>query len=305
VNHNSEDIYFKLGILGHPLSHTLSPILHQALLEETGLSGEYRPYDVPPELLHAELQKFARAGGRGLNVTIPHKVTVIPLLDTVSQNASLLGAVNTVIFQEGGTLHGENTDIIGFTSSLPASLISQLKDQHVLLLGAGGSARAVLAGLIQLGTQKITIVARHTEKASFLKQAGLNMVTTYQSKTQLETCLFSELEYLNFAQGIVNTTPVGMSPHPDESPLSKNVLKHLFKQEPENLSRYFVYDLIYKPKDTQLLKMAQNMGIQTFNGLDMLILQGVAAFKLWTHSKLPSSESFLEGLRQALSNAIH
>src|SRR4051812_10006548 len=99
-------MYFKLGILGHPLSHTLSPVLHQALLAELRLKGEYLPYDIPPEQLSAHLSKFIAEGGHGLNVTIPHKVTVMPLLNSVSQNAQLIGAVNTIIIQPDGSSHG-------------------------------------------------------------------------------------------------------------------------------------------------------------------------------------------------------
>jgi len=297
-------MYFKLGILGHPLSHTLSPILHQALLAESQLKGEYLPYDIPPKQLSAHLSKFRAEGGHGLNVTIPHKVAVMPLLDQVSQNAQLLGAVNTIIIQPDGSAHGENTDIIGFTESLPASVKQQLPQQHIVLLGAGGSARAVLAGLIQLGTQKITIAARQIEKAITLKESGLKMRKAYQTQTHIETCLLSELGSLGSAQGIVNTTPLGMWPHTDESPLSEGVLKHLLQSSPDS-SKRFVYDLIYKPRDTQLLKRVQQLNIQNFNGLDMLILQGVAAFKLWTHADLRSSESFLEDLRQTLGRALN
>jgi shikimate dehydrogenase len=297
-------MYFKLGILGHPLSHTLSPILHQALLAKSQLKGEYLPYDIPPKQLSAHLSKFIAEGGHGLNVTIPHKVAVMPLLNVISQNAQLIGAVNTITIKPDGNSHGENTDIIGFTESLPSLLKQQLPQQHIVLLGAGGSARAVLAGLIQVGTQKITIVARQIEKATSLKESGLQMRTAYQTQTHIETCLFSDLKTLGSAQGIINTTPLGMWPHPDESPLSESVLKHLLQASPDS-SKKFVYDLIYKPHDTQLLKQAQNLNVQTFNGLDMLILQGVAAFKLWTHAELPSSESFLEVLRQVLRRALN
>lgn len=297
-------MYFKLGILGHPLSHTLSPILHQALLAESQLKGEYLPYDIPPDQLSAHLSRFIAEGGQGLNVTIPHKVAVMPLLTSISQNAQLLGAVNTAIIQANGSSHGENTDIVGFTESLPNPVKQLLPQQHLLLLGTGGSARAVLAGLIQLGTQKITIAARQMKKAHALKESGLQMRTTCQSQTHIETCLFSELETLGSVQGIINTTPLGMWPHTEEAPLSEDLLKHLLQPSPAS-SGHFVYDLIYKPRDTQLLKLAQKLNIQTFNGLDMLILQGVAAFKLWTHAELPSSETFLDNLRQELLNKLN
>jgi len=296
-------INYKLGIFGHPLSHTLSPVLHQTLLAKAKLKGEYLPYDIPAEQLRSHLHQFIAEDGHGLNVTIPHKVAVMPLLDSVSQNAQLIGAVNTIIIQPDGSSHGDNTDIVGFTESLPALLKQQLPQQHVVLLGAGGSARAVLASLIQLETQKITISARQLEKALSLKQSGLFMREAYQSQTQLDTCLISELENLQPIQGAINTTPQGMWPHTEASPISENTLQQLF-QTSSSESGLFVYDLIYKPQDTQLLKLAQRLNVQTFDGLDMLILQGVAAFRLWTKAELPNSELFMETLRQVLLNKL-
>jgi shikimate dehydrogenase len=289
--------FLKLGILGHPLSHTLSPLLHGELLRQAGLNGEYRPYDIAPEKLVETLRHFAENGGCGLNVTIPHKMAVIPLLGQVSENARLLGAVNTIVIGENGETLGENTDISGFIRSLPPSVQSALPQSHILLLGAGGSARAVLAGLIQLGTERITIMARQPSKADALKQDAQAMKKAYHSDTELHTGTFQRAtDIIKPVQGLINTTPLGMWPQEENSPFDSDNLKSLLDSRG---LQPFVYDLIYRPLHTQLLKQAETLGAQTFNGLDMLILQGFAAFELWSKKQVLIQLEPLRALLQA------
>jgi shikimate dehydrogenase len=294
--------FLKLGIVGHPLSHTLSPLLHAALLQHAGLTGEYLKYDVDADTLAKTLDAFQAAGGRGLNVTIPHKLAVMPLLNEVSPNAQILGAVNTVIFTRTGKRIGENTDIIGFIRSLPLPVQDHLPHSRVLLLGAGGSARAVLAGLLQLKTAHVTLMARQLEKATALEKAALAMKSAFNASTELAVCTFEEARNLEPVQSIINSTPVGMWPNTNDSPLEFNTLTHLLDAAPEKQEHRFVYDLIYRPLQTQLLGMAESLRVPTFNGLDMLILQGLAAFELWSETTLPSER--LESLRELLKRSL-
>jgi shikimate dehydrogenase len=284
--------FLKLGLIGHPLTHTLSPVLHAELLRMTGLKGEYLPYEITPAALKEHLSAFAHAGGRGLNVTIPHKVVIVPYLTGLSPEAELMGAVNTLVFTPEPpvdsnvlgaagpdyTIHGYNTDVTGFVRSLPASVTEHLPESHIVLLGAGGSARAVVAGLLRLGTRRLTLVLRNPDKAAAFMALAEEMKAFYETETELSWLPMESLPVLRDVLGVINSTPVGMWPETDASPLSRGWLATLATDGPVTP---FVYDLIYRPLETKLLRDAATLGYTTVNGLDMLIHQGIAAFETW------------------------
>jgi shikimate dehydrogenase len=285
----------QLGIIGYPLGHSLSPLLHAELLKATELTGEYKPYELKPDALGAGLDHLQSTGIGGLNVTIPHKVSVMPLLDWIHPEAKLTGAVNTIVFDAHGKRNGHNTDLIGFTRSLPDTITNRLPESSVLILGAGGSARAVLSALIQLHTAEITFAVRNPESAIPIMNLADEIRNFHQAETNIHLVALQELPSLCAFQGVVNTTPVGMWPQVKESPLSAVQLEAL-------PAGAFVYDLIYKPLETQLLIDAKTLGYSVFNGLDMLIHQGIAAFELWADQTIP--QSLLPYLRGVLAQAV-
>jgi shikimate dehydrogenase len=269
------DLY---GLLGYPLGHTLSPRLHQAALRWAGLAGTYVALPVPPERLDGAMTGVRAWRLPGLNVTIPHKQAVMPFLDGLTPQAEQIGAVNT-LFWEGDRLLGDNTDYTGFKESLPP-----LDWPHVIvtLLGAGGSARAVVAALRDQGVAVLHVVARRQAQAEALRRelapALPGMVVGLDEAGPLEALL-------GRTRLLVNTTPVGMDGH---SPLSAAQVAML----PANA---YVYDLVYNPAETPLLAMARARGLQGCNGLEMLLGQAAAAFERWTGRKPP-----LDVLRDAL-----
>ncbi|WP_373532616.1 shikimate dehydrogenase [Vampirovibrio sp.] len=298
--------FLKLGIIGHPLTHSLSPLLHANLLQLLGLAGEYRKYDCPPADLDALLPTLAHQQVRGLNVTIPHKVAVMKAMDWLSPEAALAGAVNTIVFSRSEknpdaknpdlyTLKSYNTDITGFMRSLPAGVLHDLPQSDLLVLGAGGSARAVMTGLIQAKTASITFAVRDPLKAISITSDGEMVKQTYQSPTQLNLVSLDTLPCLSAFQGLINTTPVGMYPQEAQSPIPAHQLEALPLQA-------WVYDLIYRPIETRLLSLAKAQGLITANGLDMLIYQGICAFELWSEMNVPAH--FTPALRQTLENAL-
>jgi shikimate dehydrogenase len=225
---------------------------------------------------------FAKQGIRGLNVTIPHKVAVMPLMNALSQEAELAGAVNTIVFEPDGSRKGHNTDITGFIRSLPSEVVDRLPESTVLILGAGGSARAVLTGLIQLGTAAITFAVRDPQRAVPLLSDAEVIKQTYGARTQVNTVSLYSLPSLESFQVLVNTTPVGMWPDEAKSPLTPIQLETL-------PAGALVYDLVYRPPQTMLLQQAQTLGLQTINGLDMLLYQGVCSFELWQDKPVPAA----------------
>ena len=284
--------FLKLGIIGYPLEHSLSPRIHAALLRLMTLQGEYSAYPLPPDDLPSGLARLEAEGVRGLNVTIPHKVSVMPLLDWIHPEAQELGAVNTIAFGPGGRKEGYNTDLTGFIRSLPNAMTATVPGSHMLILGAGGAARAVVRALFQLGATDITLAVRNPERARPLVRLATTMSSLHSRKTHIHLVTFPELSSLSSFQGVVNTTPVGMWPHPEASPLSAGQLETL----PVGA---FVCDLIYRPLETQLLREARGMGHVVLNGLDMLIYQGIAAFELWIGRSVP--ETALPRLRQLIA----
>ncbi len=264
-----------LGVIGDPITHSLSPVMHNAALAALGVDWVYLPFAVAPEHLETAVRGFAAIGLRGFNVTIPHKQAIMPLLAEVSEVAQAVGAVNTVWRTDAGWW-GTNTDVVGFLAPLQA--LSQAWNQcHAMILGCGGAARAVMAGCAQLGCQTIHVVGRDAAKVAAFhaswSQPALRdrlFVATWEQLPQL----------LPTTQLLVNATPLGMHPQANQSPLTPAEIALL---PPESIT----YDLIYTPNPTLFLKLAQARELRTINGLEMLIQQGAAALQIWLQQQVP------------------
>lgn len=279
--------YFKLGIIGYPLGHTLSPLMHNAALKELGLDGDYGVYETHPDNLKEQLDYFRNNDFRGFNVTIPHKVSIMKYLDEIDVSAQTVGAVNTVLIKDG-KLIGYNTDAVGFSNGIPEALRLNLKDKKAVVLGAGGAARAILLGLIELEVAQITVLARNIEKANELikpfaeKYPNIKFsVNTLNLICHPELVSVSNKFDLSNTQILVNTTPLGMEGKFEGiSPVDEIAIKSMPKDA-------IVYDIVYKPDMTELLKIAVDNDLAIIKGIEMLVLQGAKAFEILTGKLAP------------------
>ena len=269
---------YRFGLAGHPLGHSLSPKIHAAALEACGWKGEYSLYPIAPNDrfgLKQLLDKLRIGEIHGLNVTIPHKQNVIEYLDELTPTAKAIGAVNTIYFRDG-KLIGENTDAPGFLADLNRFLASNQSNienrkpeianqKSAIVLGAGGSARAIVYALLNEGWQ-VTIAARRLEQA---RQLALSFPDYATRSTQYESFILHPSAF----DLLVNTTPLGMAPHINSSPLPKDFSFPL---------RARVYDLVYNPRETELVRAARAHGLNATTGLGMLVEQAAHAFEIWT-----------------------
>ncbi|MEO5377203.1 MAG: shikimate dehydrogenase [Magnetococcus sp. DMHC-6] len=261
-----------LGVIGDPVAHSLSPKMHNLAIAKLGLNYKYVPFHVPGHFLYRTIQELAARGVVGFNVTIPHKVSIVAMMDDLGEDAQVIGAVNTVLIEPGGKLIGRNTDAYGFQAALEESFPNR-SPTRVLLLGAGGAARAVLWGLIKAGSSVITLANRTVEKGEILvDQMPLKHFDALVRVIPL-TANRLPLEEVDL---VVNTTCLGMK-------------GEIFQAV--DLSRLpesaMVMDIIYSPFQTPLLLAAAARGLATANGLGMLIHQGAKSFHLWTGQEMP------------------
>ena len=284
-----------LGLIGYPLGHSLSPKIQNAALNSCGLDGSYSLFPVHPDDKQGlnELLACVRKGEiAGVNVTIPHKQNVIEFLDELTPTAKAIGAVNTIYWQNS-SLVGDNTDASGFLTDLKRFLQqapSKLEDRKsAIVLGAGGSARAVVYALLNDGWN-VTVAARRMEQARGLADtfANYQLPLTARSLSDLETHPTSLQSLLSNLSLIVNTTPVGMTPNASHSPWPEKVAFP---------PRAAIYDLVYNPSETRLVKDARAQGLPATTGLGMLIEQAALAFEIWTGHK-PSREALFEAANQ-------
>jgi len=263
-----------VGILGWPVGHSLSPFMHNAAFAALELDYTYVPLPVEPDHLGEAVAGLKAMGFVGANVTIPHKVTIMPYLDEIDPSAQLTGAVNTIVIRNGRCI-GYNTDAQGFIQSLTAKNIT-LKGKTVVIMGAGGAARAVVSGLIQHGIDKIIIGTRNAVKAQ-------EFVTLFPAGTNLQGCDWHDELFADaIAQCdiLINCTPIGMSSSQQiELPINWQNVK----------TTAVVCDLIYNPPLTPFLAHAQSRGHIVINGAGMLVEQGALAFELWTGEVAPRS----------------
>ncbi len=271
----------QLGLIGYPLGHSLSPEIHGAAFKACDLQGKYSLFPIPPDDSGGLKDLLARVRDgeiTGLNITIPHKENVIPLLDALSSTARSIGAVNT-IFMQNEVLMGDNTDAPGFLADLhrffDGNQLSTTKMKSALVLGAGGSARAVVYALAQDGWD-IAISTRRSEKAQELITQILN------PGSRITPVDLSSLNSLAPAL-IVNTTPVGMSPDVNSSPWPADLPLP---------STAAIYDLVYNPRKTKLVKNALASGLFATTGLGMLVEQAALSFETWTGLKVPRGPLF-------------
>jgi shikimate dehydrogenase len=244
-------------LFAHPVKHSLSPVMHNAAFQALGIDAQYEAKDVPPEQLLTALEELRQSETWGINLSIPHKETVLEHLDSVSQEAKIIGAVNTIVVKNG-LLEGHNTDAYGFMRSLEEAAI-QVKDSRILILGAGGAARAVAYGLKQAGAN-VQIWNRSHERARALAtEFDLQLIETPTLPASIRT-----------AHGLINTTSVGLE-QPDISPIATEL-------QPKE----WVCDIVYRPLETTFLKNARESNLQVVDGLGMLVHQGAKAFELWT-----------------------
>jgi shikimate dehydrogenase len=278
---------YRLGLIGYPLSHSLSPKIHTAALPACGLEGDYTLFPIHPEdkeELQALLLRVCSGEIHGLNVTIPHKQNVIPFLDELTPTAKAIGAVNTIYLREN-KLIGDNTDAAGFLADLKKNLTTETLrhgDLNVLVLGAGGSARAVTYALLNDGWD-VTIAARQVEQAQQLADSFVNYKSsiTFCGLSNIENYQTNLHSLVSSLSLIVNTTPLGMSPNVNQSPLPENL------SLPRHVS---IYDLVYNPRETKLVEDARAQGLNATTGLGMLIEQAALSFELWTGQR-PSREA--------------
>jgi shikimate dehydrogenase len=261
------------GIFGYPIGHSLSPLMHNTAFTHYGLDAVYLPFAVPPAHLEMALKSIVALHMGGVNVTIPHKQAVMAWMDDLSPEARLIGAVNTIHLRDG-RLHGYNTDGIGFLRAL-GEVGSDVAGRTVMLLGAGGAARAIAVQLCLSGIRRLYLanrtLARAEDLAAFLQQnvphADISVVTLGEA---------SLAAYLPDTDIVVNATSIGMHPH-DPMLLPPHELG----------PRHLVCDIVYRPLHTPLLRAAQRQGARTVDGLGMLLHQGAKAFEIWTEHTFP------------------
>ncbi|MEH2442955.1 shikimate dehydrogenase [Nostoc sp.] len=278
-----------LGVIGHPVEHSLSPLMHNAAIANLGLDYVYLPFPIAPENLEVAIAGFAAIGVVGFSVTIPHKQAIMPLLSEITPLAQTIGAVNTVSRQNNQWV-GTNTDIEGFIAPLQTTYKQDWSQKVAVILGNGGAARAVVAGCHQLGFAKILVVGRNMQRLQEFRHSWSNSPIA----ENLQVHQWEEVaKLIPQANLLVNTTPIGMYPNVDESPLSAEEIADL-------PTGAIAYDLIYIPKPTQFLEQAEKQGAIAIDGLEMLVQQGVAALKIW----LQQENVPVEVMRQALQKHL-
>lgn len=256
------------GILGYPVVHSLSPQIYAAAFKAAGLKNyTYIPIPIQPGKLMLAVEGIKGLNFRGVNVTIPHKTAILKYLDAIDSDALGIGAVNTVV-NDGGMLTGYNTDVAGFLAALSeANFLPE--DCNAVVLGAGGAARAILWGLCKRKAEFITVGARNPQKADALAKDFMQ----YGTVEGLDWNSEQFKEAMQTADILINTTPLGMFPNIDDMPPVD------LKLLPEGA---LVYDIVYNPVETKLLRTATELGYPTLNGMSMLLLQGKESYRLYT-----------------------
>jgi len=248
------------ALFGNPVSHSLSPLMHNAAYQKMGIDASYRPYCV--EDLEEAIKRIKKLPLQGVSVTIPFKTAVMPYLDEIDASSQEIGAVNTILHDDNNRLKGYNTDWIGIVRDLEESL--EIKKKHFAILGAGGAARAAVFGILQRGGIPLVINRTPERGEKLAKEFGVPFYPLSEIKGIRAECL-------------INTTPVGMAPDRGRSPLPRESLSHF----------RWVMDCIYNPLRTQLLKEAEEAGSTVITGLGMFVHQGAEQIRIWTRKEPP------------------
>ena len=274
------------GLIGYPVKHTLSPLMHNAAFCALDINAIYVPFEVKPENLRRNLDCMELVGVCGLNVTVPHKEKVLRHLDDIDREAALIGAVNTIVFK-GGRLKGHNTDGRGFVSALKEDFGMTPKGRSFFILGAGGASRAISFSLALRGAARIVIMDIFREKA-------IKLARELTKKTPCESIALKQdrramREMLLNTDVLINATPCGLR-HGDPGAIETGLLH----------GGLCVVDLIYNPSTTKLLREAKKKGARVSNGIGMLLRQGAGSFRLWT-GKNPPPGVMKKALQKVLS----
>ncbi len=260
------------GVIGCPVEHSMSPAIHNDAFREKNMDHHYHAFHVEPDHLKESVQALRVLGVKGFNVTIPHKISIIPFLDELHETAKIAGAVNTVV-NDNGRLIGHNTDGNGYVESLKEMLNKSIGDHKILIIGAGGAARGIYFALTHQGCQDIDICNR-----TVLKAEELISECPFSNNSKAMSVQEAE-DVIERYDIIIQTTAVGLHPHVDQKPLSLKKAK----------KTTIVSDIIYNPIYTALLKEAEAYGLKVHTGVGMFVYQAALAFELWT-KQAPSIE---------------
>ena len=258
-----ECVPFLAGVIGHPISHSKSPKLHNYWLSKYNINGYYIPLSITTEKLKSSITSLIDLGFKGVNITIPHKTNVLSIADSVTDRASLIGAANTLYFSKSGKVHADNTDGYGFIQNIRDQIPDyDFYDKIAIIYGAGGSARAIASALISNGIKEIGITNRTRSKAQIISENLGAKVAVVDWRTAPETIASADI--------IINTTSMGMVGQPDFSqPISRAKKTAL------------AVDIVYNPVVTSFLKQAEQLRLKTVGGVGMLINQAVPGFEHW------------------------
>lgn len=267
------------GLLGSPVAHSVSPLMHNEAFRQLGLDYVYLCFDVKEEGLKTAVEGLKMAGIRGFNLTMPNKNKMVELVDCLSPAAGLIGAVNTVVNNEG-ILIGHNTDGVGFMRSVKEAGYDII-GQEMTVMGAGGAATAICVQAALDGVKKIHLFTRPSSR---FHQRTVVLVDRINQITDCEITLYDQADQhalrtsMEQSAILVNGTSVGMAPDTDVS---------IIEDSSFFIPGKIVADIIYNPRETKLLKMAREAGCKTFNGMYMLLYQGAEAFRIWTGQEMP------------------
>ena len=268
------------GLIGHPVEHSFSPPMHNAAFNALNMDWTYVAFDVEPSNLKSAIDGARSLNIKGLNVTIPHKIEVMKYLDEIDEVARLIGAVNTIDFRN---MKGYNTDGIGAVKAIEE--VTSIKNKNVVVAGAGGASRAISFYIAKYGAESITILNRNVDKASNLAK-DINLIDDVKpdSISQIN-------DYVREADILIDTTPVGMHPNVDSDAIVGAEDMH------EDL---VVFDAVYNPNETSLIKQAIKANAKPVYGIKMLLYQGAESFKIWTGQN-PPVDVMEDALRKTLN----
>lgn len=264
-----------LGVIGHPINHSMSPVFQQAALDHLGINKIFEKWDVAPKNLEKKIKSFRNDSFIASCVTLPHKQNVIPFIDDLTDSAKSIGAVNW-IYKKNNKLLGDNTDSSGFIRALTEKYNFMPKDKTALVFGAGGASRAIIFGLIKSGIKKIILSNRNFDKSDIVsKELSTN-------KVKIDPIIYSRDSLANYAPYsdiIINTTSLGMAggPAPMNTPITSDLIS----------SKTFGYDIVYSPLRTPFIKEFEKSGAEYGTGLSMLLYQGVEGIEKALNIKAP------------------
>ncbi|EMF0155858.1 shikimate dehydrogenase [Enterococcus hirae] len=278
------------GFFAKPASHSLSPLMHNLAFSHWGIDAVYLAFEVDQTNLRQAVESIRTLDMLGVNVSMPNKTSVLAYLDQLSPEAELIGAVNTIVHQEQ-RLIGYNTDGMGFVRSVNETG-HPIKNQKIVVLGAGGAAKAIVVQMALEGAQEITIYKRLNATFLPLKEYFAKVSEKTGCPIRLHDYADESQLALDLSQAnlLINATDIGMGSKKDQLPIADVKLLH---------SQLAVFDLIYSPSETRLIQEAKKMGIKAYNGLGMLIHQGAIAFELWTHREMP-----VQNIRERLEQEV-